>query len=130
MRKDNHFFALLLLTCLFAAYAPTTLAVQSPSYLSKVNAKALRTFANLITAPLEIPKNIINTTNKSNFFYGIVGGSLKGLLNTQGRLGAGIIDLLTLSVPTQPITQAVYIWDNFDVDTRYDSLFILDLGKK
>ncbi len=129
MRKLSRFFALFLFTGLLAAYAPTTFADYQPgqsSYGSKVGNKALNAFANLTTAPLEIPKNIINTTNKSNIFYGVIGGLFKGLLNTGGRLGVGIADLVTFPLPTKLIAQPAYIWDDFDVDTTYGPAFRLD----
>lgn len=92
---------------------------QQVGYGEKIGHKALNGLANLTTGPLEIPKNIINTMNQSNFFYGIAGGFIKGVVNTLGRMGCGIIDIITLPIPTQPIVSPVYIWDNFDVDTTY-----------
>lgn len=148
MRKFRRFLVFLLFT--FTAYAPMTLAdmqqgygntAYTPStqggvyqhrsfgnsYGSKVGNKALNAVANLTTSVLEIPKNIINTTNKSNVFYGIVGGVFKGMVNMGGRMGVGIADLLTIPLPTQPIAQPLYIWDNFDLDTTYGPVFRLDL---
>lgn len=151
MRKFSRFFAFLLLIGLFTAYAPMTLAdmqqqgygstTYTPetqaglyqhrsfgnSYGSKVGNKALNAFANLTTSVLEIPKNIINTTNKSNIIYGAVGGLFKGLIHTAGRIGVGITDLVTIPLPTKPIAQPLYIWDDFDVDTSYGPVFRLDL---
>lgn len=146
MRKLSRFFVFLLFTGLFMAYAPMTQAdmqqqgydnmttapvtqadkSQHRSYGSKVGNKALNAFANLTTSALEIPKNIINTTNKSNVFYGIVGGVFKGVVNMAGRIGVGIADLVTIPLPTKPIAQPAYIWDDFDVDTTYGPVFRLD----
>lgn len=146
MRKLSRFFVFLLFTGLFTAYAPMTLAdmqqqgysnmtttpvtqadeSQHRSYGSKVGNKALNAFANLTTSVLEIPKNIINTTNKSNIFYGVVGGLFKGLVHTAGRIGVGIADLITIPLPTMPIAQPLYIWNDFDVDTTYGPVFRLD----
>jgi putative exosortase-associated protein (TIGR04073 family) len=143
MRKFSRFFVPLLFAGLFTAYAPVTQAEmqygntvtvpvmqteqsQCRSYGSKVGNKALNAFANLTTGVLEIPKNIINTTNNSNIFYGVVGGLFKGLINTGGRIGAGIADLVTIPLPTKPIAQPEYIWEDFDVDTTYGPVFRLD----
>jgi putative exosortase-associated protein (TIGR04073 family) len=109
-------------------YTPVTQAYepqQQISYGEIVGNKALNGFANLGTAWLEIPKNIINTTNQSNFFYGVFGGFLKGLVNTLGRTGAGIADILTIPIPTKPIAYPVYVWDDFDIDTSYGEVFRL-----
>ncbi len=146
MRKPSRFFVFLLFSGLSTAYAPITQAemqqqgygnttiapsirsygAQHRSYGSKVGFKALNAFANLTTAPLEIPKNIINTTNNSNIIYGAVGGLFKGMIHTAGRIGVGIADLLTIPLPTQPIAYPLYIWDDFDVDTAYGPVFRLD----
>lgn len=55
-------------------------AEEQQSYGSKVGNKALNGLSNIFTAVLEIPKNIINTTNDSNIAYGAVGGLAKGHL--------------------------------------------------
>ncbi|HEY8096561.1 MAG TPA: exosortase system-associated protein, TIGR04073 family [Methylobacter sp.] len=146
MRKFSRFFVFLLFAGLFTAYAPITLADMQQqgtaygpstqggnqhrsfgnSYGSKVGNKALNAFANLTTSVLEIPKNIINTTNQSNVIYGTIGGLFKGLVHTAGRIGVGITDLLTIPLPTRPITYPLYIWNDFDVDTTYGPVFRLD----
>jgi len=146
MRKFSRFFVCVLFTGLFTAYAPATLAdmqqqgyggvasmpaartyeTQHRSYGSKVGNKAVNAFANLTTGVLEIPKNMINTSNKSNVIFGAVGGLFKGLVHTAGRIGVGIVDLVTIPLPTQPIAQPAYIWDDFDVDTTYGPIFRLD----
>ena len=94
-------------------------------YGSHVGHKALNGMANLATAVLEIPKSIINTTNESNLAYGVVGGLLKGVINTVGRVAIGVTDIVTMPIPTKPIAQPVYIWDDFDVDTSYGDVFRL-----
>jgi putative exosortase-associated protein (TIGR04073 family) len=150
MTKFNRFYVSLLFT-LFVAYTPMTQAdmqqqsygnmaytpatqvdepQQQTSYGEKVGNKALNAFANLTTSSLEIPKNIINTTNQSNFFYGVFGGFLKGLVNTLGRMGCGIADLLTFPLPTKPIAYPLFIWDDFDVDTTYGEVFRLNKTPK
>lgn len=100
------------------------------TYGSRVGNKALNGFANLTTSVLELPKNIINTSNKSNFMYGITGGLFKGVINIIGRTAVGVTDLITIPIPTRPIAQPVYIWDDFDVDTTYGPVFRLDLDEE
>jgi len=100
---------------------------QAPcSYGRKINEKGLRTVANLFLGLAEVPRGIVNVTNDSNIFFGLTGGLLKGVINTTGRLGAGVVDLMTLPVPTKPIVHPLYAWEDFDQDTRYDSLFRAD----
>lgn len=103
---------------------------DNASYGTKIGNKALIAFANITTSPLELPKNIINTMNQSNFFYGVFGGFLKGLVNTLGRTGCGIADLLTFPLPTKPVAHPLYIWDDFDVDTTYGDVYRLNKSQK
>jgi putative exosortase-associated protein (TIGR04073 family) len=151
MTKFNRFFVFFLLTSLFTVFTPITQAdmqqqgygnmaytpvtqayesQQSASYGEKIGNKALNGFANIGTSWLEVPKNIINTMNQSNFFYGVFGGLLKGLVNTLGRAGSGLADVLTIPIPTKPIVYPVYIWDDFDIDTSYGEVFRLDENQK
>jgi len=149
MTNFNRFFVSLLLATIAMVYTATTQAdmqqsygenrtytprtddaLQQSSYGEIVGNKALNAVANLTTSTLEMPKNIINTMNQSNFFYGVFGGFLKGLVNTLGRTGCGIADLITLPLPTRPIAYPVYIWDDFDVDTSYGEVFRLDKTQK
>jgi putative exosortase-associated protein (TIGR04073 family) len=129
MTKFNRFFVSFLIAGLFAVYAPASNAEDQPppqSYGTKVGQKASRAFANLGTAWLEIPKNMINVTNQSNVFYGAVGGLFKGLVHTAGRLGVAVADLITIPLPTRPIAHPIYIWENFDIDTTYGDTFRYD----
>ncbi len=114
------------LICLFAALAVSVgHAEEHEGYSNDVLNKASGGFGNIISAPLEIPKNIINTTNDSNILYGIFGGLLKGTVNTAGRLGVGLVDFVTAPIPTKPIVEPVQIWEDFDVDTQYGDVFRL-----
>jgi len=105
--------------------ASSSFADPSESYLAQVGEKTLNGFTNVTTAVLEIPKNIINVSNRSNVVYGVLGGVTQGVLNTLGRLTTGVIDIVTAPIPTQPIAEPAYIWDDFDEDTRYGAAFRL-----
>lgn len=153
MKTHKHVLIITLLTAFLASFSPLGSAAGqqaynsgmgygerthcpdtgpvNQSYGSKIGNKALRGFANLPLSALEIPKNIINTTNDSNVFYGIVGGIVKGLVNTAGRMGAGLLDVVTFPLPTKPITNAIYPWEEyFDKDTSYCDIFDLDFAEK
>lgn len=113
------FFCLLLISS-------SAMAEHEESYGAKVGNKALRGFANLTTSTLEIPKNIINTTNQSNVAYGFIGGTAKGILNTVGRMMVGLTDLITAPLPTKRFIHPGYVWDDFDADTTYGEVFRLE----
>jgi len=116
-------FPLLLLSLLMVS--TSSFSDEQQSYGSQVGDKALSGFTNLTTAVLEIPKNIINTTNNSNIILGSVGGLAKGMIHTVGRMMAGLTDLVTAPLATKPIAQPAYIWEDFDIDTIYGDVFRL-----
>jgi putative exosortase-associated protein (TIGR04073 family) len=116
----------LLLASLLLAFSSMSFAEEQQGYGSKVGNKALNGFANMTTGILEIPKNIINESNESNVIWGFLGGGIKGILNTIGRLAVGVADLITAPLPTNPIVHPVYVWDDFDVDTSYGEVFRLE----
>ncbi|GAW84913.1 hypothetical protein bplSymb_SCF00117P001 [Bathymodiolus platifrons methanotrophic gill symbiont] len=100
--------------------------VEDP-YGPKVGEKSLRSLANISLGVLEIPKNIIIVSNRSNVIYGLTGGTGLGILNTAGRISVGLLDLITFPLATESITQPIYPWDNYlDVYTNYNEMFILD----
>ncbi len=115
----------ILLLSLFISSAPGV-ASEQQSYGDKVGKKALNSFSNLTTAIIEIPKNIINTTNNSNIAYGITGGLFKGTVHTIGRILVGAVDLITVALPTKPIANPAFVWDKFDIDTSYGDIFQLE----
>jgi len=144
MIKPSHFSVLSMCISLISLCIPNALAesnyhygiaadtiknVQSQvacSYGQKVNEKGLRTVGNLLLGVAEVPKGIINTTNDSNIFFGLTGGLLKGVINTTGRVLNGVVDLVTMPVPTKTFVYPEFSWENFDEDTRYGDLLRLD----
>lgn len=98
-------------------------------YWHKVGHKALTGFANMSTAVLEIPKNVINTTNSSHIVFGITGGMAKGIMHTVARAVTGLADFITFPLPTKPIAYPNFVWDDFDVDSTYGETFRLDYDK-
>lgn len=113
------------LAILIMAISTAPHAEEHGTYERGVLEKAGNGFANLTTGALEIPKNMINVTNESNLVYGVFGGMAKGMLNMAGRMGVGLVDLITAPIPTQPIVHPVLVWDDFDVDTQYGKVFRL-----
>lgn len=98
-------------------------AQAQESYGSAVANKVGSGFSNVALSFLEIPKNVINTTNETNLALGITGGVAKGLLHMAGRFLAGTVDLVTFPMPTASLTTPQYVWSNYTVETRYGSAF-------
>jgi putative exosortase-associated protein (TIGR04073 family) len=101
--------------------------IRHKTYGRLVADKALNGLGNMASAPLEYPKNIINLTNEpdSNIFYGIVGGVIRGSLDTAGRIINGATDFVTAPLPTKPVVQPKYVWDDFDKTNSYGQVFRL-----
>lgn len=104
---------ILLMTCSMAQAEP------AESYGQTVGRKLLNGLGNITTGIAEVPKNVIIVSNESNFAYGFVGGTFKGLIVTAGRMGVGLLDLITAPIPTYPIVYPAYVWDDFYADTTF-----------
>jgi len=117
---DNCVRAFLVLAILAGGCGP---ACATESYGSAIATKAGSGFANMGLSILELPKNIINTTNQTNLAVGLTGGVVKGIVHTAGRILSGAADLITFPYPTQPITDPAFPWENFGVETHYGKVF-------
>ncbi|HIG64929.1 MAG TPA: exosortase system-associated protein, TIGR04073 family [Methyloprofundus sp.] len=132
--RFNKTIVFALLTSIFLSFSSTShanevdaTAVTEDPYGPKVGEKALRSLANITLGVIEIPKNIIIVSNRTNLLYGLTGGTGLGILNTTGRISVGVLDLLTFPLATKSITQPVYPWDKYlDVYTSYGDMFVLD----
>lgn len=112
----RQYIASIIVTCLMLTSAQ---AETNESYGQIVGRKLLSGLGNITTGLAEVPKNIIIVSNESNFAYGFVGGTFKGLVLSAGRMGTGILDLITAPIPTYPIVYPTYVWDNFYADTTF-----------
>ncbi|WKJ89448.1 exosortase system-associated protein, TIGR04073 family [Methylomonas montana] len=122
MKRNSRTLAALLMAASLSASLPIQ-ADEPESYGQTFGRKVVNGLANITTSSLEIPKSIILVNNRSNVIYGFIGGTFKGLLNMGGRIGVGVLDLVSAPIPTQPIVYPVYVWDNFDVETTYGQAF-------
>lgn len=119
------------MTKIFATLALTAFLLSAPQaqaddYGKTIGNKALSAFSNIGLCWVELPKNVINTSNNADFlFFGVTGGLIKGVAHMVGRVLVGTTDLLTFPLPTQPIAQPDYVWQNFSTDTQYGPIFKL-----
>lgn len=105
---------------------PAARTITQKSYGTQVGDKALNGITNLGTGWLEIPKSVVNTTRQTNVLYGVIGGLGYGVFNTLGRMGTGLIDLVSAPFPTDPIVTPVRAWNNFDTKTSYGIQYHLE----
>ncbi len=106
--------------------------VAQESYGGAVGRKLGVGFSNIVLSWVEIPKCMINGYNNSlyedgvpGFAYGLTGGFIQGVANTAGRLFTGVLDVITFPLPTKPIPQPAFVWEDFRGDTSYGEAFIL-----
>lgn len=60
----------------------------------KITEKVNRGGKNIFTAPLEIPKAVIQTTKDSNVIFGILFGPIKGICNMFSKITSGTADIV------------------------------------
>ncbi|HUL11180.1 MAG TPA: exosortase system-associated protein, TIGR04073 family [Methylococcaceae bacterium] len=97
----------------------------SGDYGTEVGMKFGSALSNLALGWLEIPKTVLATTNQVNLGLGLSGGVVKGILHGIGRTLTGAVDMLTFPLPTQPIAEPQFVWQNFDEETHYNRAFQL-----
>jgi putative exosortase-associated protein (TIGR04073 family) len=111
------------------AEEPQTFGKRAKQAAAEEN-RCLTGMSNLVTGWLELPKNVINVTNKSSYFiYGLFGGLFKGAIDTIGRTGGGLLDLAACPFNVEPVIQPGYIWDDFQKDTTYGRIFFPKQGE-
>ncbi|MGZ4958313.1 MAG: exosortase system-associated protein, TIGR04073 family [Methylomonas sp.] len=122
MKLNTPRFAALLIAG-WLAFTPWAQADQIETYGETTGRKALSGLANITTSWLELPKNIINVNNDSNFAFGFGFGSILGIMNTVGRMVIGVSDLVLAPLPTHPVVSPLYVWQDFETDTSYGPIF-------
>lgn len=93
------------------------------SYGTIIGKKVGSGFSNIGLGFMEIPKNIINTSNQYNLAMGVTLGAIKGVIHMCGRAMSGTLDLLTFPLPSEPLTTPQFVWEKFDTETRYNAMF-------
>lgn len=94
--------------------------ITSEIYFSRAGMKILSGVANVATGWMELPKNIaIWSQRDQNALIGVTEGTLWGIYHTVGRTGNGALDLITFWLPTYPIPNPPFIWDDFSKESDY-----------
>ena len=112
----KHKYLFLVSVLAMNCYVPVS---QADEYVDNVSHKFYRGFGNLFTGIGEVPKNIVNATNKTNPVIGFTGGLVMGTVDTLARTATGIFDIVTSPIPTKSLVQPEYVWSNFNENTTY-----------
>ena len=88
-------------------------------YIDKVGRKLENGIANAIGGFMEIPKTVIIITRNEGPIYGVAVGLIAGVMHTLGRTIYGVVDMATFLIPTKPLVEPNYIWNDFDRITIY-----------
>jgi len=98
---------------------------SASSYASRLGGKLGNGIANVSTGFLEIPKTIRATNRTEGPAYAATAGFMTGMVHMLGRTLSGAYDLATFMIPTKPIVDPDYVWQNFDKETTYRSTWQL-----
>lgn len=94
-------------------------AVAADSYFGNASEKFVSGIANAATGFVELPKNIILTSQKEGPLYGITIGVAMGIMHTVGRSLVGVLDAATFFIPTKPSVNPPFVWQDFSRETSY-----------
>lgn len=114
MRSIVKLFWVLSILFLFSSQA-----IASDSYVNNSAEKFASGVANAVTGWVELPKNIILTSQKEGPVYGVTIGLGMGIMHTVGRSLIGVLDAATFFIPTKPSVNPPFIWQDFSRETSY-----------
>lgn len=89
------------------------------SYISRMGSKLGNGITNAVTGIVEVPKTIMATNRTDGPAYAATAGVVTGLFNMIGRTLLGAGDVVTFMIPTKPIPQPDFVWQNFKQETTY-----------
>ncbi len=106
---------------LFCVLPQTAMAQReiTQSYPVAASEKLVNGIVNVATGVIELPKNVILTSQRDGAAYGMIIGLVTGIMHTIGRTVFGALDAVTFFIPTQPTVRPPYIWQDFGRETTY-----------
>ncbi len=107
------------LLILFTLFFLTPYVATASTYPARMGLKLGNGLANAVTGVAEIPKTIMVSNRAHGAAYAASAGFVTGLFNMLGRTLSGALDIATFMIPTKPIVQPDFIWQNFNKETTY-----------
>jgi putative exosortase-associated protein (TIGR04073 family) len=95
------------------------MAKSEPDYLDKKGGKLENGIANAVGGFIEIPKTVMIMSRSDGPVYDMTVGLLAGIVYMLGRTVYGAVDMATFMIPTKPLVDPDYIWNDFDRITTY-----------
>ena len=94
--------------------------ITTDIYFNRAGTKIVSGIANVATGCMELPKNLAIWNEKDDqIVIGTINGLLWGMFHTVGRTANGAVDFATFWLPTYPIPDPVFIWEDFWKETDY-----------
>ncbi|MDD5034312.1 MAG: exosortase system-associated protein, TIGR04073 family [Methylococcaceae bacterium] len=119
-------FAATLLTGLSTAtYANHHAERPSQGYPSAIAEKLGGGVVNAATGWVEIPHTLYAASNQDGPALGLTLGFFKGVVHTLGRSLNGVMDIVTFPIPSKPMINPHFVWENFERETSYNSTWEL-----
>ena len=113
MFRKTVVLAMLLLLVFFGvnAYAQAAAAKND-----NAGTKLWRGVVNVITSPLEVPKQIYLTSKSDHIFSGVTYGTVKGFCFGVMRFASGVYDTVTFPVPRYGmlLMEPKYVFDGWE----------------
>ncbi len=98
-----------------ATYQSTVTTTYEPGpkeYM--VGDKLARGFANVLTSPLEVPRNVQNVTQDQGVLVGWTAGLAQGIGMTALRIIVGAYEIITFPIPIpegyKPVLEPEFVW--------------------
>ncbi|GAB6142393.1 hypothetical protein JCM14076_31220 [Methylosoma difficile] len=92
---------------------------SATTYASRLGSKIGYGIMNSATGIGELPKTVMVTSKTDGVAYAATAGVVTGLFHTIGRTLSGAADLATFFIPTKPIVQPGFVWQDWKKETTY-----------
>jgi len=116
--KRTAFVPLLLVAVLLMMPLAAQAEQQPESIAGKMSIKFFRGLTNIVTSPVEIPKQIVLTGEEMGGVGYFVIGPFKGILMTAYRATIGVVETAFFTVPHpgyyDPTIEPAYVWQGWE----------------
>lgn len=105
---------------LFLVFSLSPNLVMAHGYPAKIGEKLGSGVSNVFTGVVEVPKTMMIASRREGVGYGVTAGLFTGIVHMVGRTLIGAVDAATFMIPSRPMINPHFIWDDFDKETSYE----------